>query len=195
MAAVYTHAFRFAAGQTQALEFELGPPAGAGDPDRTITTAQPAPMYRLRVGYLTNQYPPAPERFFGAIVLPDSGMRVEGIEIPFLLDVEAPVRLIVVPETPPAAERIVCGAIAKGCCGGDYEAQATESAVAPQDIPLQPWAIAAFVHAVGATAEWLDSAGVSLGTFPTGVIAPRPRLAVFVRVTVANSLVTQFFAL
>lgn len=195
MADVYTHTFRFAAGQTGPLEFDLGPPSGAGDVERTITVAQPAPMYRLRVGYLVNAYPAAPLRFFGAIRLPDSGMRIEGIEVPFLLDVEAPVTLIVTPSIAVPADFQVLAAIAKGCCGGDYEAQRTEAVVAPANTPLVPWAIAAFVHNTAATAEWLDSTGAVLGAFPPGVEAPRPRLAMQVRITNANSLVTQFFAL
>lgn len=195
MADVYTHAFNFAAGQTQPLEFDLGPPAGAGDPERTLTTAQPAPLYRLRVGYLANLYPAAPLRFFGSIRLPDSGMRIEGIEVPFLLDVEAPVTLVITPSQAVPAAFAVLGSISKGCCGGDYESQRTEAVAAPGNTPLQPWAIAVFVHNTAATAEFLDSTGASLGVFPPGVEVPRPRLATQVRITTANSLVTQFFAL
>lgn len=190
---VFSHSFRFAAGATKPQEFWFGPSSGAGTVDRGVTTERPALMHTLRVGFLKNAY--STIRWFANIDIPDAGMRISGIEVPFVLPVEAPMNLQIVPEDEVPIDTQVLAGVAGGCCEWQFMAQRTDLVVATTVLELEPWCAGVKVHNPGSACTWRDASGAVLGVFAPNSFVPRPRLATQVLIGTANSLVSQLFTM
>jgi hypothetical protein len=178
--------------------FGIGPPTKAGVVCEALSVTVPAVVHTLRVGYAGRSYPSdATRRVLATLTVPDEATLIEGIEVPFTLPVEAPVRLTLSAEGMGEEDEPVqvLATILEGTIPATrYSATRSDLVAADAFVALQTWTQGVFLHATAATGTWRDSAGAVIGTFGSGIWSPRPRQAGQVLVSAADSLLTQGFS-
>lgn len=170
----------------------IGPPSGMGTSDEGVTSEVEPFEQTLRVAYLRNEFPA--ELFQAQVELAYRDQSVGPLDVPFTLRVPGPVEVFLQPDAPVAARVSVTLSISKYCCTQLDGATRTRALLAATPVALAPWSSGVFVQVGGAAiiGTWRDAAAAAIGTFNSGVRAPRPREAVSVEVA-APALLTEFF--
>jgi hypothetical protein len=167
------------AGTRKRVHFDVGPnPAEIG-------TSKPIGSGIVRCGFLADDQ--APENHTGWVELPDNGIRVGPIDLPFELAMPLPCRVIVQPDSDVGSDRVVLCTLASPTIATRW--QATRWEELPFNEPAQPTAIPQWVHSVSvykqdAAVSFFDALG-NLVCAVTGPVydVPRPRRAVLLATT------------
>ena len=168
------------AGSRKLIHFQLGiDPKGVG-------TSEPIRAGLVRVGFLNDQQ--APENHTGYVVLPDNGIRIGPIDLPFELSCPAPMRIEVQPDEVVAADRNIVATLAESTIGIRWNATRWEVIPAFAD-PVQWIVIPQWVHSLSvylqdAAVTMFDVTGAVVDAITAPVYdVPRPRRAVLLATT------------
>jgi len=160
--------FRFGAGVADEQGFNLGNSSASAAGE-----TRPQLLTRLRLSHL---FPPS-ERWTADLTLPNA-VHWGPIDIPFELNVEQPVEILVRPLSAPARSNVVICALANlpntpNLYGASYLVQ--PQAAAHFAIPDQVVAVTVYT---GAVLTFYDSAAAAIGTVTGSGLHARPRSAV-----------------
>jgi hypothetical protein len=168
------------AGSRRAVHFQVGE-----NPNR-VGTEKPIHSGVVRVGFLDDDQ--APENFTGYVVLPDNGIRIGPIDLPFELAVPLPMRVEVQPDVEVAADRHVICTLAWPPVPVRWQATRWET-IPAFDVPAQHIVIPQWVHSLScyqqdAAVSMFDVTGALLDAITAPFYdVPRPRRAVLLATT------------
>lgn len=131
-----------------------------------------------------------------ALELPDSGVRIAGIRVPFVMPIELPIIVDVsLLSALPAGTQLRCVVSASELsgCEGRYGALSESATLAVGAVlPLDPYVQAVSVLTAAGAADLLDVGGLVIERV-TGLDNPKPRRAVSARVALAPSVLIAHY--
>jgi hypothetical protein len=157
-----------------------------GENPNQVGTEKPIHAGVVRVGFLDDDQ--APENFTGHVVLPDNGITIGPIDLPFELAVPLPMRVIVRPDEQVAADRHIICTLAHPPVPVRWQATRWEVIPAFAD-PVQHIVIPQWVHSISvyqqdAAVSMFDATGALLDAVTAPIYDfPRPRRAVILATT------------
>ena len=168
------------AGSRKAVHFQLGEdPKGVGTTNAIASGV-------VRVGFLGGDQ--APENFTGYVVLPDNGLRIGPIDLPFELSCPLPMRVEVEPDQVVAGDRNIVATLAYPPVAVRWNATRWEVipafAVPASHIVIPQWVHSLSVYLQDAAVTMFDATGAVVDAFTAPAYdVPRPRRAVLLATT------------
>lgn len=183
MADRWSRVIDFEAGATRSRPADVGP----ADPAST----QPPMLGTLRVGFGASS--PVWAGWTITISPPAQGIEIGPLDLPCLVSVELPARVLIQPPATgaPSATSVALSAVPGAASAIVDGAVHAVTALAAATIEIPAWATAVSALETGVTFDWLSPALVVLST-STGLRVPRTRRAQYVRPSANSVLVFHF---